>query len=231
MNCAIVLKLLHEYLDDSLEWREAQTIDHHVRHCYGCARELGELKSLRQIMRSLSRKTPPPDLALQMKIQASKLETSFLLRRVCTRLDNLVRPFAIPAVSGVVLTFLFFVPLLSIFFTGANLNASDKDIPSGLFTEPRPQLVYVSQFVQLENFRLVKEPITLEVEVAQDGTVRNYSILRGPDDPATMRSLDQFLFFEVKIDPATLFGRPTDGKVVLSLSFFPTSNDKIDVIG
>jgi hypothetical protein len=229
MQCANVLTLLQEYMDDSLGWKETDKIDQHLRVCSRCAQELHQLKSLQQLMRSLSRKELPRDLDLRMKILASKQSPGFWSQRAFARLKDAVRPIAIPAVSGVVLTFLFFVPLLSIFFTGANLNASDKDIPSGIFTEPRPQLVYISQFVKLENFRLVKEPITLEVEVAQDGSVRHYNILKGPNDPATVKSLDEFLYFEVKIDPATLFGRPTEGKIVLSLSFFLPQ--KIDVVG
>jgi hypothetical protein len=231
MECRRAIKLLHEYVDDSLGWGEAEKIDQHLRVCPHCAQELHQLTSLHRLVRSLSRRKPPRDLDLRMKILASKQSTGIFPVKAFARLRDFVRPIAIPAVSGVALTFLFFVPLLSIFFTGANLNASDKDIPSGIFTEPRPQRVYLSQFVQLDNFRSVKEPIELEVEVSQDGTVRDYSILKGPNDPATVKSLNEFLYFEVKIPPATLFGRPTEGKIVLSLIFFPTANEKIDVIG
>jgi len=226
-----VLKLLNEYVDDSLSWREAESLEKHLGSCSDCAGELQELRSLQQLVRSLGRKEAPEGLGLRMKIQASKQTDAWIPVGTIDRLKDSLQPFAIPAVSGVVLTCLFFIPLLSIFFTGANLNASGTDIPSGLFTEPRPQLLYVSQFVQWENFRLVKEPITLEAEVRQDGSVSHYTVLKGPGDPATKKSLDQFLYFEVKIDPATRFGRPTQGKVVLCLSFYPTLNEKIDVIG
>lgn len=231
MNCKKTLKLLNEYIDDSLEWQESEKIDQHLRRCSRCASELCQLKSLQRMMRSLTRREPPRDLDLRLKIQVSRQTASFRPLKLFTRLNDLVRPIAIPALSGVVLTGLFFVPLLSIFFAGVNLNASGKDIPSGIFTEPRPQLLYVTQFVQLENFSMVKEPITLEAEVAQDGKVLDYTILTGPSDPATVKSLNQFLLFEVKIGPAMLFGRPTLGKVVLSLSFYPTMNEKIDVVG
>ena len=231
MECKQALKLLNEYVDDSLSWQEAESMERHLASCSGCEEELHELKSLQQVVRSLGRREAPEELDLRLKILASKHTGAWLPAGAINRLRDSLQPFAIPAVSGVVLTCVFFIPLLSIFFTGANLNASDADIPSGLFTEPRPQLLYPSQIVQWENFQKVKEPITLEAEVRQDGTVRNYTVLKGPSDPATLRSLDQFLYFEVRIDPATLFGRPTPGKVVLSLSFYPTINEKIDVIG
>lgn len=231
MECKQVLKLLNEYVDDSLSWREAESIEKHLGSCSRCSQGLQELKSLQQVMRSLGRREAPDGLDLRLKILASKHTGAWIPAGTMNRLNDSLRPLAIPALSGVVLTCLFFIALLSIFFTGANLNASNTDIPSGLFTEPRPQLLYPSQIVQWENFQSVKEPITLEAEVSQDGTVRNYTVLKGPKDPATLRSLDQFLYFEVRIDPATLFGRPTPGKVVLSLSFYPTINEKIDVLG
>ena len=231
MECKQTLKLLNEYVDDSLSWREAELLEKHLGSCAGCDREFRELKSLRQVMRSLGRREAPEGLDLRMRILASKYTGAWFPAGAINRLKDSLQPLAIPAVSGVVLTCLFFIPLLSIFFTGANLNASGTDIPSGLFTEPRPQLLYVSQFVQWENFRLVKEPITLEAEVRQDGSVSHYTVLKGPGDPATKKSLDQFLYFEVKIDPATRFGRPIQGRVVLCLSFYPTLNEKIDVIG
>jgi Putative zinc-finger len=231
MECAQVLKMLNEYVEDSLAWREAEGVEKHLDSCAGCARELHDLKSLQSAMRSLGRREAPEGLDLRLKIMASKQTAAWMPARALNRLRDSLESFAIPAVSGVVLTCLFFIPLLGIFFTGVNLNAIGTDIPSGLFTEPRPQLLYPSQFVQWENFQKVKEPITLEAEVSQDGTVRNYTVLKGPSDPATKKSLDQFLYFEVRIDPATLFGRPTPGKVVLSLSFYPTINEKIDVVG
>lgn len=231
MECRRVLKLLNEYVDDSLGWQDANGIESHLGFCSRCAQELHELMALQSLMRSLGRREAPEGLDLRMKIRASKQTDAWIPAGAVNRLKDALQPLAIPAVSGVILTCLFFIPLLSIFFTGANLNASDTDIPSGLFTEPRPQLLYPSQLVQWENFQKVREPITLEAEVSQDGTVRNYTVLKGPRDPGTIRSLDQFLYFEVRIDPATLFGRPTPGKVTLSLSFYPTINEKIDVIG
>jgi hypothetical protein len=60
--------------------------------------------------------------------------------------------------------------------------------------------------------------------VDSSGRVVEYNILDGPRDRETIRSLDQFFFFELPFDPATSFGRPTNGRIVLSFN-------KIDVMG
>jgi Putative zinc-finger len=231
MECKRMLKLLNAYVDDMISWQEAAVVDEHVQICSQCANELHQLKSLRQLMRSIKRQEPPLDLALRTKIRASKQDFHLVFERVFAKVENFLRPIAIPAFSGVALTVVFFIILLSTLFTGANLNASDKDIPLALFTEPRARSLYMSQFIQLGNLISLGEPITVETYVGTDGRTIDYKVLSGPRDRATIRSLDEFLFFEVSFDPATSFGRPTHGKIVLSLVFFPTSNNHIDVMG
>ena len=231
MECKETLKLLNAYVDELLSWKENEAVDRHLKACSDCDCEYHQLKSLKQLMSSVQRREPPQDLALRMKIKASKRNGNVMLQRASSKLQDFLRAIAIPAFSGVALTFLFFVVLLSTFFTGANLNASDKDIPLTLVTEPRVRSLYMSQFVQLQDFVSVREPITVETYVGIDGRIISYKILNGPQDRATIRSLDQFFFFEVSFDPATSFGRPISGKIVLSLMFFPTTNNKIDVIG
>jgi len=231
MECKRTFKLLNAYVDDMISWQESALVDEHVQVCSQCANELHQLKSLRQLMRSIKRQEPPQDLALRTQIRASKQDLHLVFERAFAKVEDFLRPIAIPAFSGVALTVVFFIILLSTLFTGANLNASDRDIPLGLFTEPRARSLYMSQFLQLGNLVSVREPITVETYVGTDGRIIDYKILSGPRDRATVRSLDEFFFFEVSFDPATSFGRPTHGKIVLSLVFFPTSNNEIDVMG
>jgi hypothetical protein len=232
MDCKNSSHLLNAYLDDALSWQEAGRVEEHLRTCPHCAGEYDQLKSLKRLMRSLRRLEPPEYLVLQMKIEASKLENRpFILQRIFSRIDRVLRPIAIPAFSGVVLTFLCFVVLWSTFLPGAGLSVSERDVPLNLFTEPRASSLYMSQFVQLEKLRSVEEPIMVETHVNNDGRVVDYQILSGPRDQATVRSLNQFLFFEVYINPATMFGRPVASKLTLSLSWYLIANNHIDVMG
>jgi len=231
MECNQALKLLNSYVDDMLSWQEVASVDEHLHLCSQCSYELHQLKTLRQLMRSMRRQEPPTDLALRTQIRASKQDIRLVFERVFAKVEDFLRPIAIPAFSGVALTAVFFMILLSTLFTGTNLSASDRDIPLGLFTEPRARSLYMSQFVQLGNLVSLREPITVETYVGTDGRIIDYKILSGPRDRATVRSLNEFFFFEVSFDPATSFGRPTHGKIVLSLVFFPTSNNEIDVMG
>ena len=231
MKCREQMNRFDELIDDSLSWKERQAVEEHLQMCAICSLYFQELRALRHLLRTLKPSRPPQDFELNLKILASKQGHDLRLERAIQRIGDLLYPIAIPALSGVVLTVFFFVLLLSIFFTGVNLDASIKDIPLGIITDPRPRLVYMSQFVQLENFQSLKEPITIETTISNEGRVLDYRILKGPRDPETRKSLDQFLFFEAKVDPATSFGRPTSGKLIFSLIFFPTFNERIDVKG
>ena len=231
MNCKNAMNLFDESVDQTLSWKEFRALEEHLQICKACDRQFQELRGLRHLLRTLRPLRPPRDLDLNLKILASKQGNQFRLQRALQRVRDVLYPIAIPALSGVVLTVTSFVLLLSIFFTGVNLDASIKDIPLGFVTEPRPRLVYMSQFVQLESSRTMNEPVTIETTISDQGKVLNYRILTGPRDPETTKLLDQFLFFEARIDPATSFGRPTSGRLIFSLSFFPTSNEHIEVKG
>ncbi len=231
MKCKKVIGRFDDLVDGLLSWKEGQAIEEHLQVCSACSHQIQELRALRHLLRTLKPSRPPRDFELNLKILASKQGHDFRVARALQRVRDVLYPIAIPAVSGVVLTALSFVLLLSIFFTGVNLDASIKDTSLGIMTDPQPRLVYMSQFVQLDHFESVKEPITVEAKISSEGRVLDYRILKGPGDTETRRSLDQFLFFEARVDPATSFGRPTSGKLIFSLVFFPTANDRIDVKG
>lgn len=231
MQCKKVIHQFDDWMDGSLAWKEEQAVEEHLQACQACSRQMQELRALRNLLRTLKPSRPPRDFELRLKILASKQGHELRWEKAMQRLRDVLYPIAIPALSGVVLTVFSFVLLLSIFFTGVNLDASIRDVPLGIMTDPRPRLVYMSQFVQLENFQSLVEPIIIESRISNEGRVLDYRILKGPKDPETRRSLDQFLFFEARVDPATSFGRPTSGKLIFSLSFFPTANETIDVKG
>ena len=49
-----------------------------------------------------------------------------------------------------------------------------------------------------------------------DGQVLDYKVISGQDSPEMMQHLDRIIYFSV-FQPATMFGKPTNGHMVLSL--------------
>jgi hypothetical protein len=224
MNCNKAIKLLNAYLDDSLPWMDAESLEKHLGQCAACLTEYRQLTELKQLLRSMEHQKPPSELALQLRIAVSKRHPNLAFARTYFKITDLLRPLLLPAFSGVVLTFLLFLVPLNSFFPGSKLSASGRDVPIGLFTDPRPDPAFVRQFLEINSFNKVDKPFTVETYVGTDGRVINYEIVDGPQDQETVRKLDQFFLFQILFDPATSFGRPTTGKFLWSFN-------KIDVVG
>ena len=68
----------------------------------------------------------------------------------------------------------------------------------------------------LLDFNPGDQAVTLVTHVDAVGHVTDYEVLSGQRSPELMNRLDRMMYFSV-FRPATLSGKPTDGKVVLSL--------------
>src|SRR6185369_6524178 len=64
MLCEETKQSLSLYIDDCVSLPTRVAIDEHLDRCPVCRDEVGQLRSLRRRLSSLSRPTAPPDLAL-----------------------------------------------------------------------------------------------------------------------------------------------------------------------
>lgn len=231
MTCRMTLRAIQSYLDDGLFGRQRFEMDRHLEDCASCRRALDEFRALRQVMGTLDRQPPPPDLELRIRVAASIHGERMSLKQRLNRLGNLMNPLAVPAFSGVFLTCLTFIVLLSTLFSGASLGSGDPDSALGLFTEPRARSLTMMPVVFGADLPFVTQPVTVKTLVGEDGRVIDYTVLSGPRDERSLEFLDRFLYFGVNMDPATFLGRPTVGTFVMTLSFYPTTQDRIDVRG
>lgn len=231
MTCRMTLRAIQSYLDDGLFGRQRFEMDRHLEDCASCRRALDEFRALRQVMGTLDRQPPPPDLELRIRVAASIHGERMSLKQRLNRLGNLMNPLAVPAFSGVFLTCLTFFVLLSTLFSGASLGSGDPDSALGLFTEPRARSLTMMPVVFGADLPFVTQPVTVKTLVGEDGRVIDYTVLSGPRDERSLAFLDRFLYFGVNMDPATFLGRPTVGTFVMTLSFYPTTQDRIDVRG
>ena len=231
MTCKIALRAIQTYLDDGVFGRQRLEMDRHLADCASCRRALDEFRALQQMMRKLDRQPPPPELELRIRVAASIHGESISLKQRVNRLGDLMNPLAVPAFSGVFLTCLTFIVLLSTLFSGASLGSGDPDSALGLFTEPRARSLTMMPVVFGAELPFVTQPVTVRTLVGEDGRVIDYTVLSGPRDERSLEFLDRFLYFGVNMDPATFLGRPTVGTFVMILSFYPTTEDRIDVRG
>ena len=131
-----------------------------------------------------------------------------------TRVNDTFRGFMVPATAGVLSAVIFFGLLIGFFALPPQLEASDNDVPTMLYTPPELTL---SPF-GWEMSSINADSLVVDVTVDPSGRVQDYTILSAPPDAkAILPQLNNMLIFTV-FRPATSFGQPVAGRAVLSFS-------------
>jgi len=188
----------------------------HLAECPECAANLRRLSELREGLKSLPQAPVPDRLRTQLLVLASRERahwnaTGTVARALHTwagnlklAADNLMRPLALPLAGGLASAILLFgllVPTLG--FKPIILN----DVPTGFYT--------AATLVEVAPFGASNDETVVELYVDAKGQATDYSIQKGKVSPAMQADLTQMLFF-ARFTPATWFGQPTNGKVLVS---------------
>lgn len=234
MKCEKVQTRLAGYLDDALANAprpgERQEIRNHLEACEACREELQSYRKMSVLLSRVPRAVPPADLAVRIKIAASKANETRTWAQRWQRLkdrteilvDNVFRPLTVPATGGLFSAIVIFVFVLHMILPGVTVQADPNDIPTSLL---RPaELVSLSDYPESAMPEVshpdveLQHDLLVDVTVDAHGQMSNYEIIVGPDTPALRHHLDQMLLFS-RFRPMLSFGRPTaGGHVVLSFS-------------
>ncbi|HWR15521.1 MAG TPA: zf-HC2 domain-containing protein [Terriglobales bacterium] len=214
MNCLRVGSLLSTYLDGALEVSKARLVDAHLGTCDKCTAQLAGLKQTRTMLLSVGRKPAPGDLALKIKLAVSR-EAAILnqgpFSMVRFRLENALNAFMVPATAGLLSAIVFFGLLIG-FFAIPSLN-NDVPVQTMLYTPPELAMAPFGLSSSVST-----DSVVLEAVVDPNGRVQDYRVLSSPDGVGMIdQQLKNMLIFTI-FRPATSFGRPTTGRVILSFS-------------
>ncbi|MEZ5353302.1 MAG: hypothetical protein R2762_11750 [Bryobacteraceae bacterium] len=165
--------------------------------------------------------TPPRDLSTKLHVLASR-EALRRRRRASVEaflthlreeaslvFDNLMRPYAVPAMGGVLSTLVLFgvlAPYLSV-----NLRI-ERDVPTALAT---PAALESAFFMSLDE----SGEIVIDVSIDEQGRIIGYTLPRDQrwtKDPALVRNIETALL-GTRFTPATVFGKPASGRTRLTL--------------
>lgn len=217
MNCTIVQNSLSAHLDGCLSKEERERIALHVARCGGCQSRLEELKRVRAAVRSLPVGAVPAKVTTALRVMASKERARVAARQgrfdlLPSRLrlwaDNLMRPLALPFAGGFVSAVALFAILIPNF---AFHPIVGNDVPFGLSTEPAFKQVPFGFDSDTADF-------VVEVVVDGEGRMADFAVVQGPslaNNPGLKRLIERKLLF-TQFTPATMFGRPTSGKMYIS---------------
>jgi len=200
-----------------------------MSNCGDCARESERYQRIREALRSLPQRTPPPDLTLRLRVAASKARADAMRPsawdRWCDRaqlsFSNLMRPLALPLAGGLCSALFLFSALVAPTFKST--FAMDKtplwDVPTTLTTQPMVK----SALIGFNDGEAV-----VDLTIDHQGKIVNYSIVSAPgkQGDALRRSIENSLLF-TEFWPATAFGRPVAGTIRISFR----NSSRIEVKG
>lgn len=214
MNCLKASSLLSAHLDGALEVRKARAMDEHIARCSRCSSELTGLLQTKSLLSSVGRKAVPADLALKVRLAISReaagvRQSPFELLRF--RLENALNAFMVPATAGLLSAIVIFGLLIG-FFAIPSLS-NDVPVQTMLYTPPELAMAPFG----LSN-SISSDSVVLEAVVDANGRVQEYRVLSSPNEVGNVdQQLKNMMIFTI-FRPATSFGRPTTGRIVLSFS-------------
>ena len=208
--CQEIRAHFSDYLDGMCSEDGLRSVRYHLSNCAACSDELARWKAVRADLRSIARLEVPAKLALALRVRLSQELHRNPLSRLWVRLENALRPVLLPASAGVVLTAVICFGLVMDFRIPAASISDAPDVPVEIVTPPR-----VRTLAPLD-FNTGDQPLVLVTHIDADGRVLDYQVLSGNQTPELRNRLDRLMYFSV-FHPATMFGRPTNGRMVLSL--------------
>src|SRR5260370_1069836 len=135
MECLKVKQRIPVYLDNALLDEERREMRQHMNDCGACARESERFQRIREAVRSLPKRTPPPELVLRLRVVASKARALSAIAatpwcrwrsRFNFGLTHLMRPVALPVLGGVC-SALFLFSALAPTFSPLKRKSAEQD--------------------------------------------------------------------------------------------------------
>ncbi|HVP64371.1 MAG TPA: zf-HC2 domain-containing protein [candidate division Zixibacteria bacterium] len=212
MKCAEARALFSPCLDRVTTGKQASALNEHLTECVECRVKYKSLEANRQVLASVRPKIAPPDLALRVQIAVSR-ELAASKRNpfeaIGMRLQNAVNAFMVPATAGALTAVVMFGLLIG---TLIPRQYTGNDVK---FYTP-PQLSFAP--FGLEAGSLNGDALVVEASIDAHGRVQDYRVISAPPDAeGAISELKNMLIFS-QFRPATSFGQPVSGTVVLSFS-------------
>jgi hypothetical protein len=202
-------------MDFMLDEQQERRANFHLAHCEACSTRFAELRRTRRLMATLPARQAPPDLAVQLRVAMSQhLATRRLSQwdRMLVRWENTLNAFMLPATAGLVSAVLIFGLLLGV-LVPAHLPSANDVVPSALYTPPE----MTSAPFGLESGNSNGDGVLVEALIDPQGRVQDYRVLSAPGLTELTPAMKNALIF-TQFRPATSFGMPTSGRVVISFS-------------
>jgi hypothetical protein len=214
MKCTDAKRLFSPMLDSCLDSGQMRSFEEHLAQCQSCGMEFAALRRTKWLMATMEPHAAPPELALRLKVAVSQELAARRQNRwesLRMRWENALNAFMFPAAAGLLSAVLIFGLLIGV-LVPAHLSSAN-DVPTKLYTPPELTLAPFG----LESGTTNGDAILVEVVIDAHGRVQDYRVLNAPGRTELSSEMKNALIF-TQFRPATSFGVPTSGRVVISFS-------------
>ena len=202
-SCIEIRQQFSDYLDGQCPREVYTSIQFHLEYCASCRRELDCWQCMQTDLRSLPRRHVPPRVGLGLRVRLSQEFNRDFVGCLKVRWQNALRPLWLPASAGVFTAIICFGLIM-----GSEFAPRTPDEP--VVTPPR-----VQELTPID-FNTGDQAVVLDTRIDAEGRVLEYRVLSGQASPELLHRLNHMMYFSL-FRPATLSGKPTEGRVVLSL--------------
>jgi hypothetical protein len=216
-ECVRVRRDFSPYLDGAMSGVTMQAMATHLESCKNCDTEFTAWREIQSSLAAMGPAKAP--LGLQARLRAALAEErtrgTHLAwhRQLAQAWRATFAPVALRIATGTVATLVLVGGLgMLVTIVGAPTEVQANDEPLGAMTAPH----YLYSEVPPQPIQFVRDaPIIVEAMVDANGRVYDYTILSGPADAGVETRLQANLLGSV-FRPATLFGQPVRGHVVMT---------------
>lgn len=206
-SCAEIRGYYSDYVDGLCSQEALRSIRFHLRYCSPCQRELDRAQILQQDLARIPRRPLSHETDLRTRVRISHELNRNILGRLVVRAENLARGRLLSGSVGLAAAVFCFCLIMG--SEAAPVN-NIPDVPLSFMTPP--QVVALAPL----DFSTGGKPLVVVTYIDAGGQVVSYKVLSGQHSPDLMHNLDRLIYFS-RFTPATAFGQPTEGAVILSL--------------
>lgn len=203
-SCVEIRSYFSDFLDDLCTPERRKSIRYHLSFCDACREQLDQWQGVREELQALPRQQVSPELALRLRVKMSHQLHHRVLDDLRLRFENAFKPFLIPATGGILTAVICFGLMM-----GSQVAPVTPQRAAAQVSTP-------ARVQELAPMDFSGGDLVLVTQINAEGHAKAYRVLSGQDSPEVTQRLDRMLFFS-SFRPATMYGKPTDGEVVLSL--------------
>ncbi len=214
--CDAAMELMSPFIDSMVTTEEAERLRSHVSDCAPCARQLQAFISLRNLVAQAEPVAVPEDLQLDTRLRLSRERRPNDRNRWQARIDNILKPLAVPAVMGVSLSLMGIVVLFGSLVATREVQAKPSLVEPlvATYEPPRTTTPTAKRFSRTMSPDL-EQALSIQTEVSDEGRIVDYTIIGGTRSAHVDQWLQEVLLL-AQFRPATSWGNPVPSRVILS---------------